>query len=163
MGYLSKVSDIVDTEMRSKSEGFTLIELMIVVAIIAILAEISVPNFMSYRNKARIASAVSTMGQVRGAMASYAASYLGNPFPPDDAITDWNSLATVCNDNGASLRATEEEANIAFISYDCYDSDDDDEDDTYQLIVRVLGVPGTLEGSTIIVSPQGVFKQTTGS
>jgi type IV pilus assembly protein PilA len=94
MGYLSKVSDIVDTEMRSKSEGFTLIELMIVVAIIAILAAISVPDFMSYRNKARIASTVSTMGQVRGAMASYASSYLGNPFPPDDAITDWNSLAS---------------------------------------------------------------------
>jgi prepilin-type N-terminal cleavage/methylation domain-containing protein len=161
--YLSKVSDIVDTEMRSKAEGFTLIELMMVVAIIAILAAISVPNFMSYRNKARIASAVSTMGQVRGAMASYAASYLGNPFPPDDAITDWNSLATVGNANGASLKSTEEEAGIAFISYDRYDSDDDDEDDTYQLIVRVLSVPGTLDGSTIIVSPQGVFKQTTGS
>ena len=119
MGYLSKVSDIVDTEMRSKSEGFTLIELMIVVAIIAILAAISVPNFMSYRNKARIASAVSTMGQVRGAMASYASSYLGNPFPPDDAITDWNSLATVGNAHGATLKATEEEAGIAFISYGC--------------------------------------------
>jgi prepilin-type N-terminal cleavage/methylation domain-containing protein len=157
------VLDNVDTEMRSKSEGFTLIELMIVVAIIAILAAISVPNFMSYRNKARIASAVSTMGQVRGAMASYASSYLGNPFPPDDAITDWNSLATVCSANGASLKSTEEEAGIAFISYDRYDSDDDDEDDTYQLIVRVLSVPGTLDGSTIIVSPQGVFKQTTGS
>jgi hypothetical protein len=71
-------------------------------------------------------------------------------------------LATVGNAHGATLRATEEEAGIAFISYDRYDSDDD-EDDTYQLIVRVLSVPGTLDGSTIIVSPQGVFKQTTGS
>ena len=71
-------------------------------------------------------------------------------------------LATVGNAHGATLRATEEEAGIAFISYDCYDSDDD-EDDTYQLIVMVLSVPGALDGSTIIVSPQGVFKQTTAS
>ena len=155
--------DIADTKIRNKAEGFTLIELMIVVAIIALLAAISVPNFMSYRNKARIAAAVSTMGQVRGAMAAYAASYLGNPFPPDDAITDWNSLATVGNDHGATLKATEEEAGIAFISYDRYDSDGDDEDDTYQLVVRVIAVPGALDGSTIIVSPQGVFKQTTAS
>lgn len=155
--------NIVDSKIGNKAEGFTLIELMIVVAIIALLAAISVPNFMSYRNKARIVSAVSTMGQVRGAMASYASSYLGNPFPADDAITDWNSLATVCSAHGASLNSTEEEAGIAFISYDCYDSDDNDEDDTYQLIVRVLSVPGALDGSTIIVSPQGVFKQTTGS
>ena len=155
--------DIADTKIRNKAEGFTLIELMIVVAIIALLAAISVPNFMSYRNKARIAAAVSTMGQVRGAMAAYAASYLGNPFPPDDAITDWNSLATVGNAHGATLKATEEEAGIAFISYDRYDSDGDDEDDTYQLVVRVIAVPGALDGSTIIVSPQGVFKQTTAS
>jgi prepilin-type N-terminal cleavage/methylation domain-containing protein len=161
MGYLNKAFDKVLMKRRKKALGFTLIELMIVVTIIAILAAISVPTFLSYRNKAKIASAVSSMGQVRAAMASYASSYLGNPFPPDSSITDWNSLATVCNDNGATLRSTEEEAGMRFISYDRHDSDDDGEDDTYELMVRVIGVPPTLKGSTIIVSPEGVFKQTT--
>ena len=36
----------------NNSKGFTLIELMIVIAIIGILAAIAIPNFISYRNKA---------------------------------------------------------------------------------------------------------------
>jgi type IV pilus assembly protein PilA len=46
-------------EMNEK--GFTLIELMIVIAIIGILAAIAVPNFISYRQRAYDAAALADL------------------------------------------------------------------------------------------------------
>lgn len=58
-----------------KQAGFTLIELMIVVAIIGILAAIAIPNFMSYQCKAKQAEAKSNLGNIRTAQEAYFAEY----------------------------------------------------------------------------------------
>ena len=44
---------------RQNEKGFTLIELMIVIAIIGILAAIAIPNFLAYRTKGQNAAAQS--------------------------------------------------------------------------------------------------------
>jgi prepilin-type N-terminal cleavage/methylation domain-containing protein len=58
-------------KLRSNSQGFTLIELMIVIAIIGILAAIAIPNFISYRNKAFCSAAESDANNAAAAIADY--------------------------------------------------------------------------------------------
>ncbi|MGQ0512367.1 MAG: type IV pilin protein [Betaproteobacteria bacterium] len=50
--------------MRRQS-GFTLIELMVVVAIIAILAAVAMPAYTDYVRRGKIAEATSTLGELR--------------------------------------------------------------------------------------------------
>lgn len=57
------------------SEGFTLIELMIVVAIIGVLAAIAIPNFILYQCKAKQSEAKYNLGAVRTTEEAYFASY----------------------------------------------------------------------------------------
>ncbi len=46
------------------AKGFTLIELMIVVAIIGVLAAIAIPNFLSYQSKSRQSEAKINLGSI---------------------------------------------------------------------------------------------------
>jgi len=63
--------------MRNK-KGFTLIELMIVVAIIGILAAIAIPMYQSNVNKAKLQEATDTLGAVKDEVSNFA-SDMGRP------------------------------------------------------------------------------------
>jgi len=57
--------------MKKMQKGFTLIELMIVVAIIGILAAIAIPAYQDYTTRAKITEAVNAMAPAKTSIAEY--------------------------------------------------------------------------------------------
>lgn len=55
--------------VKKAQAGFTLIELMIVVAIIGILAAVAIPAYQNYTVKAKVANALSSVASIKTAVA----------------------------------------------------------------------------------------------
>ncbi len=60
--------------MKRVQQGFTLIELMIVVAIVGILAAIALPAYQDYTIRARVSEALATAGACKTQIAEYTAA-----------------------------------------------------------------------------------------
>ena len=65
---------------RRGEKGFTLVELMIVVAIIGILAAIAIPQFTKYRSRAQNSAALSDMRNLKTDLEGYYAEWMSYPF-----------------------------------------------------------------------------------
>ena len=65
--------------MKNKQKGFSLIELLIVVAIILIIAAIAIPNLLRSKMAANEASAVGSMRTLNTAAVTYSTTYGGYP------------------------------------------------------------------------------------
>ncbi|MFH1856309.1 MAG: type II secretion system protein [Candidatus Omnitrophota bacterium] len=91
--------------LRTK-KGFTLIEMMIVIAIIALLATIAIPNYLGFRTKAMTAEAKSNLGTLRTLEEAYSAEYQDyldcDQYPaavPAATTYTWNDAAAATVDS----------------------------------------------------------------
>ncbi len=72
-------------KLHTRKGGFTLIELMIVVAIIGILAAIAIPNFLRFQLRSRVGEGKTNIAAIRTAQEGYNAeygTYVGAPPAP---------------------------------------------------------------------------------
>ena len=92
-------------KLTSKRAGFTLVEIMIVVAIIALLAAIAVPGFLRARKRSQASKILNDLRMISGAIDQYA---IENSKMSDDIvdIPDWTKYIkkdTNLYDTGADL------------------------------------------------------------
>ena len=75
-------------KLTSKRAGFTLVEIMIVVAIIALLAAIAVPGFLRARKRSQASKILNDLRMISGAVDQYA---IENSKQSDDQVlvADW--------------------------------------------------------------------------
>ena len=74
-------------------KGFTLIELMIVIAIIGILAAIALPAYQDYTKRARVGEALSLAGGAKTAVTEFYSS--NNDWPTDNAAAGLPSASAI--------------------------------------------------------------------
>ncbi|MBU3735772.1 MAG: pilin [Methylobacterium sp.] len=115
--------------MKKAQQGFTLIELMIVVAIIGILAAVAIPAYTDYTARAQVTEAVNLLGGLKTPISEFVADKGYSP-----------NTTTLTSDLGATISGKY----VAGIT-----SSGTDLPATYTATMRATGVSTEIQGKTV--------------
>jgi len=89
-------------KQMNRKAGFTLVEIMIVVAIIGLLAAIAIPNFVRARTTAQQNACINNLRQIDGAIQQWALEQKKNTTDPvtEANVTPYLKNSVVCPSGG---------------------------------------------------------------
>jgi type IV pilus assembly protein PilA len=101
----------IDMNLKKKQSGFTLIELMIVIAIIGVLASVALPQYTKYISKAKISEVIAAMSTCKAAVserfqvAGVAATSGGN-FGCEEALGNGARVTAISTSDEGHIQLT---------------------------------------------------------
>ena len=89
----------------SRKSGFTLVEIMIVVAIIGLLAAIAIPNFVRARTTSQMNACINNLRQIDGAIQQWALELKKDPAATvaETDVTPFLKNSVVCPSGGTTF------------------------------------------------------------